>query len=317
MASILILDRNQQSLYNCVYEGMKKGKRKIQLPFKVPTNSLSFIVKLVVGDHPELIEYNNCTIGVGGNNTTDILILNKIPDNLQVRRIINDKASLIIQECISSNMTVIQRVLSIYKYLIEHIQYDYDDANGIIPQIASHSIQGVLLRNIGVCEGISISFAFIMHLIDVPATVVYGLTSEGDHAWNIIKIKDNYYHIDVTWDLRSKDTVNFQRYDYFCLTDDDLNNRKWDKKIYPKCDSNRYNYFDIMNAVVYTVKEFILIVKENMKNKRDIYVKLNFDKPLSVEEISILIQQIGVSINYLDSYTFQYNDDQNTLYVKL
>lgn len=183
---------------------------------------------MVIGDHPELIEYNNCTIGVGGNNTTDILILNKIPDNLQVRRIINDKTSLIIQECISSNMTVIQRVLSIYKYFIEHIQYDY-----------------------------------------------------------------------------------------FCLTDDDLNNRKWNKKNYPKCNSNRYNYFDIMNAVVYTVKEFVLIVKENMKNKRDIYVKLNFDKPLSVEEISILIQQIGESINYWGSYTIQYNDDQNTLYVKL
>ena len=44
-----------------------------------------------------------------------------------------------------------------------------------------------------------------------------GINKE-DHAWNMVKINDNWYHIDCTWD---DDPSN--RYTYFLLFDEELN----------------------------------------------------------------------------------------------
>lgn len=49
----------------------------------------------------------------------------------------------------------------------------------------------------------------------------------GDHAWNIVNIDGNYYHVDVTWDDPDEsDNIN---YDYFLISDEQMStDHKWD-----------------------------------------------------------------------------------------
>lgn len=71
---------------------------------------------------------------------------------------------------------------------------------------ASHSIIGPLLYSRCVCEGYAKTYKFLADAIRLRAVVVTGKgihpdgTNEG-HAWNIVRIKDGFYHVDVTFDL--------------------------------------------------------------------------------------------------------------------
>ena len=69
-----------------------------------------------------------------------------------------------------------------------------------------------------------------------------------DHAWNVVDIYGQYYHLDVTFNLTMTDA--HKRYDYFNLTDIDiLKDHKMDDKL-PPCMSTKSNYFVLQSSIV-------------------------------------------------------------------
>ena len=57
-----------------------------------------------------------------------------------------------------------------------------------------------------------------MTKLNVSTYYVMGTSGE-DHAWNLVKIENNYYNVDVTWD----DTLS-NNYSYFNVSDDNISN---------------------------------------------------------------------------------------------
>ena len=77
--------------------------------------------------------------------------------------------------------------------------------------------------------------------------------------WNIVKMDNDYYHIDLTWDdpdrAKSPDSV---RYDYFGLTDERIRElRQVDDYDYevPKAKGTKYQYYYYNNLVAGSVAE--------------------------------------------------------------
>lgn len=88
----------------------------------------------------------------------------------------------------------------------------------------SHTLAGALADERPVCDGYSIAFKYLLKQIGIEASLV--TSNAMNHAWNLVKLNENYYHIDVTWndDDGGCGKVN---YEFFLVSDDAFeNNRK-------------------------------------------------------------------------------------------
>lgn len=89
--------------------------------------------------------------------------------------------------------TPYRRIKYAHDYLIKTITYDYAAV-----ETGNYGYQpySALVRYKAVCSGYTRAFYIVMQYIGVPARAV----EAGTHTWNIVKIKDDWYHIDLTWD---------------------------------------------------------------------------------------------------------------------
>lgn len=125
----------------------------------------------------------------------------------------------------------LSRVRSIYSFVIHYLDYDheaYQNGNKRINQ----SSNDILERKRAVCWGYAQLFTELCEHADIEAYTISGYSnlfqtdfSKPDHAWNVVKIKDDYHLLDVTWasnTLRTPDKfIRKFDVDYF-LTPPDL-----------------------------------------------------------------------------------------------
>ena len=65
---------------------------------------------------------------------------------------------------------------------------------------------------------------------------IAGRTDSGDHEWNIIKLDDGYYHVDITWMQANRDR-------YFCLSDEQIfADHIIISQYHPECSGQKYAY---------------------------------------------------------------------------
>lgn len=106
-----------------------------------------------------------------------------------------------------------EKVIEIYKFVINSIDYDNDKAvkvqSGYIP-----SIDGTLTDLKGICYDYSALFAAMLRSLDIPTKLIMGRKNDidGYHAWNQVYLKDSneWVTIDTTYDaaLKKGNAVN-------------------------------------------------------------------------------------------------------------
>lgn len=74
---------------------------------------------------------------------------------------------------------------------------------------------GPLLYGEALCEGYGKTFAYIAQMCGIPTISITGFAATGGHLWNMIKLGDEWLHIDVTFD----DQTSGMNYVYFCVDD--------------------------------------------------------------------------------------------------
>jgi len=153
-----------------------------------------------------------------GNYYTTISIYNDMSSDetaeyfaLVDRKISDIRSSLV------SCKTDLEHALAIHDYLVYNAQYDYDNlVNDTLPDL-SYQSAGVIVNGIGVCQ--SYAYAY-MYLMNLEGFECYVTSSDSmNHAWNIVNVGGNYYHVDVTWDDPVPDEPSMVFHDYFLKSD--------------------------------------------------------------------------------------------------
>ena len=133
---------------------------------------------------------------------------------------------------------------AIHDKLISEVSYNKKGKN-------AHSAYGALIDRQCVCEGYAEIFQYLLYKRGILALRVTGISGRGGrHAWNIVRINGEYYHVDVTWDDLEKEGVS---YGYFNLTTAQMLGVHTPSDLpypLPFCDQTAHNYAHLEKLLI-------------------------------------------------------------------
>ncbi len=95
-----------------------------------------------------------------------------------------------VKKTIQPGMTSFDKLVALHDALVQMARYDAD---------AGGDICDILSKGCGSCEAYSSALCVMLELAGIPSRVVTG-TADGPHAWNLVKLGSEWYHVDATWD---------------------------------------------------------------------------------------------------------------------
>lgn len=108
----------------------------------------------------------------------------------------------------------------------------------------NQSAYSALVNNKTVCAGYARAMQYLMQRLGVPCYYCQGYAGE-NHAWNIIRLDDDFYNVDVTWD--DADPTN---YEYFNKDDSNYASTHARKNLsinLPACNGKNYQVESTMD----------------------------------------------------------------------
>ncbi|MBR6472523.1 MAG: hypothetical protein IKS99_02185 [Firmicutes bacterium] len=131
----------------------------------------------------------------------------------------------------------------------------------------------VIKNHSAICVGNATTFKLMMDALDIPCMIIHS-TEMGEHAWDIVQLDGEWYHVDVTFDGGS-DKPNYSN---FNLPDSIKDNGNWpyDHDEIPACTGTKYCYI-FMNAKevddMYGIPQVIADARDNGETIVPITVK--------------------------------------------
>ena len=134
-------------------------------------------------------------------------------------------------------------IVAVNDYLCENNEYPVRDMakypgslQGYAPE--SHTAYGLFKDSNAVCEGYSRACELLLSECGIDCINIWGDTSEGGHAWNMVKYDGAWYHVDVCWN-----DVGGVRKQFLLVSDDYMKeSRIWDTAEYPVTAKTSYQW---------------------------------------------------------------------------
>lgn len=217
------------------------------------------VLQVALGDNPQVIYFNKTQIRISASlfGGKQVHFSGAVPSSQArtMQKQLETALTKAIEEIELLNpLSNYDKLICIYEYLQDNVTYDSKELEaccclGRSVNPMSHNAYGVLVNKKGVCDGISSAFSLLAQRMGFECAMVSGkatfrTSGFSEHAWNVIKIADNFYHIDATWDVNHKEQTGEYSYEYFCVNDDSINkDHDWDIKTTPVCSREDISFY--------------------------------------------------------------------------
>lgn len=297
------LTEEQKEIYIKLDIGIDELKPKIHLGFQDAVDyavNLEKALDAIYKDRPEYYflprRYNINTIAFLKNNYVYIEFDYTVKDaaERQTKDIeLNNVIEQIIYDVITDEMTDIEKQIALHDKLVQHVEYyNYTDISSI--PSSKHTSYEALVNKEAVCDGISRAMMLLLNRVGIETIIVSGEVDNVPHAWNIVKLDEEYYHMDVTSDKIEIDANKHVVHKYFNVNDDEIQQTHTisEKNNIPECNETKYNY--------YIYNNFYIEYLENMKNKTVTII----DNQLGKEILEVKIDKLYTIDDLLDTMYF-------------
>lgn len=170
-----------------------------------------------------------------GNVTFKVKYLTNQTQEAAVQKKVDQLLKTIIKP---SMKTEFEKVKAINDYIVSNTTY------GTKTKASPHSAYALLMEGQAVCQGYALTAYKMLEQAGFDVKYVVGTVNNNEaHAWNLVKIDGNWYHLDTTWNDPLPNRFGASSYDYFLVTDAQLKkDHKWIAANYPAATSTKYNY---------------------------------------------------------------------------
>lgn len=161
-------------------------------------------------------------------------------------RAIYDGAVNAISEFYSQDLSEEDAVIAAHDWLVTHVTYDKKMLLPVPKQSKdSENPYGAFKLGQAICMGYTTSFQLLMDMLGIQCIIVRGSSEGEEHAWNMVNLDGNWYHVDVTWDDFVPDEDNRPPFHTYVLVPDSVMEQLhiWDRENSPKAESTDRIYF--------------------------------------------------------------------------
>lgn len=236
-----LLDVTQKSLYKQIYANMDAVETTFIPVVDINKDDVSVVVEAVFFDHPEFFWANygySYRYLEDGQCVQIILSYNELADNLDYYKSEFKSAADKIVSVANIYTSNYQKEKYVHDTIIEMVEYD------TVSEMNQFAYSALVIKK-SVCAGYVRAFQYIMIELGIPTYFVSGVAEE-NHAWNIVKLDDGYYNVDITWDDQG-----YVIYDFFNLDDSDFNEthtREGMAISLPACNGSLYSGLENTNT---------------------------------------------------------------------
>lgn len=201
-----------------------------------------------------------------------------------------------------SKMSDIDKTYTVYNYIVTHCAYDSDASS------SSHKAYGLLKNGKAVCDGYAEAFMLFMVVNGVEAEVITGKADSGPHAWNQVKIGENWYNLDLTWDdpidsTTGEDIPDHVFYKYFMLDDKEMGRTHTAESSFThSCNDKSYRLYGYMNVKAENESEILDVISSQL-SKKYVTVAVPSEKADVSTVLGIYQSVTGKSSTYFPAYT--------------
>lgn len=179
-------------------------------------------VRSIINSHPEFISLSGgYTYWTSGSSITKI-VFTYLTNAKEEQQELDAALQEVKSKIDTSGMSDEEIVLAYHEYLTSTVVYAYEDYfNGTIAANHGYDMYGALVKHSCVCQGYAETMFYLLREAGLSCAIA---SSENiNHAWNIVKIRGNWYHIDATWDDPVWDMPGRSYHDYFLVSFDTMN----------------------------------------------------------------------------------------------
>lgn len=248
------LSQSEKELYHQIYSGVTNLEPEIYVS-SYDTNEVETVFRSVMYDSPEIfyISGYDCVKHTRKDEIISISLQIKYDFDFQEIEEIQDQVDCYLTECIArmpQETSDYEKVLYVYNYIVKNTEYNLEAEN-------NQNICSVFVAGESVCQGYTKAAQYILNRMGIETTIVYGVVNNNEpHVWNLLKLEDDYYYMDLTWgenrfggmkdeELSQAKELFPISYEYFLITTKEL--KKTHKIVsqveLPNCDSKKYNYY--------------------------------------------------------------------------
>lgn len=288
-----VISERQQRLYREILKALTQRKEYVEVS-TLQTEELNYIFNCVMNDHPELFYvdgYQYKKYSVADVVTKLYFYGNYTMDEQQIEQYKEDIKQKVtrILDSFPETDDEYEIAKAAYEYIIESTQYDLDAEN-------NQNICSVFLSDKSVCQGYAKAYQYLLQKKGIEAVLITGTANQDGHAWNLVKINDNYYYVDVTWgdasyifnDEQSGTNVPPINYDYLLVTTEEICETHQIDELYvlPDCEATADNYYVREGCVLESYdEEKIRRIFEAAYEKNSSYVTIKCQDTLVYEEV--------------------------------
>lgn len=137
----------------------------------------------------------------------------------EMQKEIDEVASKIVTEIKGKTNDKMEMLTLLHDKLCNMVTY----YNEPIDQDLLYTVYGALVWGYTVCEGYARSMRYLCKQLDIDCIIVTGTSKNEQHMWNMVRLDNEWYHIDLTWNdpgLDGEGKPKVPLHTYFNVTDE-------------------------------------------------------------------------------------------------
>ena len=117
---------------------------------------------------------------------------------------------------VPENLSEAERALFVHDYLVANYAYD--------PTETIYDVYRLFRTRTGVCQAYALAYTAILRELGMES--VLAVSSDMGHAWNVVKVDGEWYHVDLVYDDPQPDRCGRVLHEFFLLTDDEIREKE-------------------------------------------------------------------------------------------